>query len=154
MSLCFQADKKAAPRIKQKARMRCSRCQTTAPRSTRNEYLTRTNGRYKDDDDVDDDDVDDDEVDVITMKRMEKRLVQDYGCDNETIVILIRYGVTSLHDFFMLQHVKIDTKFKGCTDLQKQKIKHIFAQFYRDELTETHDAEEIEEMVSKVLERM
>jgi len=133
----------AAPRIKQKARMRCSRCQTTAPRSTRNEYLTRTNGRYEDDDDVD----------VITMKRMKEHLVK-YGCDNETIGILIGYGVTSLHDFFMLQHVKIDTKFKGCTDLQKQKIKHIFAQFYRDELTETHDEEEIEEMVSKVLESM
>jgi hypothetical protein len=125
--------------------MRCSRCDTTAPRSTRNEYLTRTNGLYNDDDD---------EVDNIKRKDLETYLVQ-YGCDKETISILFNYGVHSLHDMTMLRQIKIDTKFKGCTELQKQKIKNIFAKFYADQLEEQdHRPQEIERMVSEALASM
>lgn len=55
----------------------------------------------------------------------------------------------------MLRQIKIDTKFKGCTELQKQKIKNIFAKFYADQLEEQdHRPQEIERMVSEALASM
>ncbi len=104
--------------------MACLHCHTTAPRSTRNEYLIRTNGLHNDDYD-----------DVIPDKILKEYLVEN-GCDKEIISILFSHGVHSMDDLFYLKEVNIDKKFQGCTHQQKMKIKDIFVKYYQENLEE------------------